>query len=221
MSTPNYNLPTISGTEVADFVGDLNALANATDSALKAVENAASTYVLPTATAYVKGGVKIGKGIEADSDGTISVKLAAGEVGTDALATGAVTEDKLSQTVAASLANGNQALTQANAALNAFNAKPTPAGTFSSGSGTIEAWGRIAIVHAEQLAVPTGTKTLVGTVGVGYRPNSETTVPVSAFDGSGNIVIAFLKVETGGNIYINPGGKTGLNWTGTAIYLLG
>lgn len=35
MSTANYNLPTISGEEVIDIVGDMNALANATDAALK------------------------------------------------------------------------------------------------------------------------------------------------------------------------------------------
>lgn len=40
MATPNYNLPTISGNMTADVVRDMNALAEATDSAIKeAVDN--------------------------------------------------------------------------------------------------------------------------------------------------------------------------------------
>lgn len=35
MATPNYNLPTISGNMTADVVRDMNALATATDGAIK------------------------------------------------------------------------------------------------------------------------------------------------------------------------------------------
>lgn len=37
MPTPNYNLPTITGNMTADVVRDMNALAVATDSALKGI----------------------------------------------------------------------------------------------------------------------------------------------------------------------------------------
>ena len=36
MATPNYNLPTITGNMTADVVRDVNALAEATDTAIKA-----------------------------------------------------------------------------------------------------------------------------------------------------------------------------------------
>lgn len=39
------------------------------------VESGGSGYILPTATETVKGGVKIGKGVNVDSEGTISVDI--------------------------------------------------------------------------------------------------------------------------------------------------
>ena len=73
MSTANYSLPTISGEEVIDIVGDMNALANATDAALKKVEQGGlDPYMLPTATRTVKGGVIVGDGLSITPGGVLS-----------------------------------------------------------------------------------------------------------------------------------------------------
>lgn len=73
MATANYNLPTISGEEVIDIVGDMNALANATDAALKKVEQGGlDPYVLPTATRTAKGGVIVGDGLSITPGGVLS-----------------------------------------------------------------------------------------------------------------------------------------------------
>lgn len=73
MTTPNYSLPTISGEEAINIVGDMNALANATDAALKKVEQGGlDPYVLPTATRTVKGGVIVGDGLAITSGGVLS-----------------------------------------------------------------------------------------------------------------------------------------------------
>ena len=73
MPTSNYNLPTISGEEVIDIVGDMNALAHATDAALKQVEQGGlDPYVLPTATRTVKGGVIVGDGLSITPGGVLS-----------------------------------------------------------------------------------------------------------------------------------------------------
>lgn len=81
MATPNYNLPTITTTDTADGVAAINGLANATDSALKEVADAAgSDYTLPVATSEALGGVKAGKqgtGLTVDADGTISLDTSA------------------------------------------------------------------------------------------------------------------------------------------------
>ena len=64
MPTANYNLPTISGEEAVNIVGDMNALANATDAALKKVSDEyLEPYTLPTASRTVKGGVIVGAGL--------------------------------------------------------------------------------------------------------------------------------------------------------------
>jgi len=44
MATPNYNLPTISGNMAADVVRDMNALADATDGAIKTVDTKLSQH---------------------------------------------------------------------------------------------------------------------------------------------------------------------------------
>lgn len=79
MATPNYNLPTITTTDTADGVAAINGLANATDSALKEVADAAgSDYTLPVATSKVLGGVKAGKqgtGLTLSADGTIAMQM--------------------------------------------------------------------------------------------------------------------------------------------------
>lgn len=290
MPTANYSLPTISGEEVIDIVGDMNALANATDAALKKVEQGGlDPYVLPTATRTVKGGVivgdglsitsggvlstvsqgggggsatlpvatsvtlggvKIGSGITVTPDGTISVPASSsiedGAVTSSKLASGAVTADKLSASAVTSvkidngavtegkIANGavtssklssdvsediSNAKSQAASAYQGWSGTPTRAGSFSSGQGMVESWGKVVVVHCEQIPVANASKTLVGTVSGAYRPISETTGVVAAIGGSGT-VSAFLKVETGGNIYINPGSAAGLNWTGTLVYLV-
>lgn len=73
MPTNNYNLPTISGDEVVDIVGDMNALANATDAALKKVEDGGlDPYVLPTASRTVKGGILVGDGLSITQAGVLS-----------------------------------------------------------------------------------------------------------------------------------------------------
>ena len=290
MPTNNYNLPTISGEEVIDIVGDMNALANATDAALKKVEQGGlDPYVLPTATRTVKGGVivgdglsitqggvlstvsqgggggtatppvatsvtlggvKIGSGITVTPDGTISVPASSsiedGAVTSSKLASGAVTADKLSASAVTSVKIDNGAVTegkiadgavtssklssdvsedisnaksQAASAYQGWSGTPTRAGSFSSGQGTIEAWGKVVIVHCEQINVANDSKTLIGTVSGAYRPVSETTGVVAAIRGS-ETLIAFLKVEPGGNVYINPCSAAGLNWTGTLVYLI-
>lgn len=289
MPTANYSLPTISGEEVIDIVGDMNALANATDAALKKVEQGGlDPYMLPTATRTVKGGVivgdglsitpggvlstvsqggggtatmpvatsvtlggvKIGSGITVTPDGTISVPASSsiedGAVTSSKLASGAVTADKLSASAVTSvkidngavtegkIANGavtssklssdvsediSNAKSQAASAYEGWSGSPTRAGSFSSGQGTIESWGKVVVVHCEKITVASASKTLVGTVSGAYRPISETTGVVAAIGGSGT-VSAFLKVETGGNIYINPVSAAGLNWTGTLVYLI-
>lgn len=289
MPTNNYNLPTISGEEVIDIVGDMNALANATDAALKKVEQGGiDPYVLPTATRTVKGGVivgdglsitpggvlstvsqggggtatppvatsvtlggvKIGSGIIVTPDGTISVPASSsiedGAVTSSKLASGAVTADKLGASAVTTvkidngavtegkIANGavtssklssdvsediSSAKSQAASAYQGWSGTPTRAGSFSSGQGTIESWGKVVVIHCEQIPVASASKTLIGTVSGAYRPISETTGVVAAIGGSGT-VSAFLKVETGGNVYINPGSAAGLNWTGTLVYLI-
>lgn len=79
MATPNYNLPTITTTDTADGVAAINGLANATDSALKEVADAAgSEYTLPVATSEALGGVKAGKqgtGLTLSADGTIAMQM--------------------------------------------------------------------------------------------------------------------------------------------------
>lgn len=79
MATPNYNLPTITTTDTADGVAAINGLANATDSALKEVADAAgSDYTLPVATSEDLGGVKAGKqgtGLTLSADGTIAMQM--------------------------------------------------------------------------------------------------------------------------------------------------
>lgn len=86
MPTDNYSLPTISGEEVIDIVGDMNALANATDAALKKVEQGGlDPYVLPTATRTVKGGVIVGDGLSITPGGVLSTVSQGGGGGTATL----------------------------------------------------------------------------------------------------------------------------------------
>lgn len=290
MSTANYNLPTISGEEVIDIVGDMNALANATDAALKKVEQGGlDPYVLPTATRTVKGGVivgdglyitpggvlstvsqgggggtatlpvatsvtlggvKIGSGITVTPDGTISVPASSsiedGAVTSSKLASGAVTADKLSASAVTSvkidngavtegkIANGavtssklssdvsediSNAKSQAASAYQGWSGSPTRAGSFSSGQGTIECWGKIVVIHVAGITVANAAKTLVGTVSSGYRPLTETVGSLNAVPGS-DVATAFIRVETDGNIYINPGTVAGGVWVGTLVYLI-
>lgn len=73
MPTANYNLPTISGDEAVNIVGDMNALANATDAALKKVSDEyLEPYTLPTASRTVKGGVIVGDGLYISKAGVLS-----------------------------------------------------------------------------------------------------------------------------------------------------
>lgn len=73
MPTANYNLPTISGEEAVNIVGDMNALANATDAALKKVSDEyLEPYELPTASRTVKGGVIVGDGLYISKAGVLS-----------------------------------------------------------------------------------------------------------------------------------------------------
>lgn len=73
MPTANYNLPTIGGEEAVNIVGDMNALANATDAALKKVSDAyLEPYELPTASRTVKGGVIVGDGLYISKAGVLS-----------------------------------------------------------------------------------------------------------------------------------------------------
>lgn len=73
MPTANYNLPTISGEEAVNIVGDMNALANATDAALKKVSDEyLEPYKLPTASRTVKGGVIVGDGLYISKAGVLS-----------------------------------------------------------------------------------------------------------------------------------------------------
>lgn len=73
MPTANYNLPTISGEEAVNIVGDMNALANATDAALKKVsDDYLEPYELPTASRTVKGGVIVGDGLYISKAGVLS-----------------------------------------------------------------------------------------------------------------------------------------------------
>ncbi|WP_336638378.1 glycine-rich domain-containing protein [Lysinibacillus fusiformis] len=55
MATPNYNLPTISGNMTADVVRDMNALAEATDSAIKeAIDNVDLTGINTKLDTHIK-----------------------------------------------------------------------------------------------------------------------------------------------------------------------
>lgn len=73
MPTANYNLPTIGGDEAVNIVGDMNALANATDAALKKVSDEyLEPYTLPTASRTVKGGVIVGDGLYISKAGVLS-----------------------------------------------------------------------------------------------------------------------------------------------------
>lgn len=73
MPTANYNLPTISGEEAVNIVGDINALANAADAALKKVSDEyLEPYTLPTASRTVKGGVIVGDGLYISKAGVLT-----------------------------------------------------------------------------------------------------------------------------------------------------
>lgn len=73
MPTANYNLPTIGGEEAVNIVGDMNALANAADAALKKVSDEyLEPYSLPTASRTVKGGVIVGDGLYISKAGVLS-----------------------------------------------------------------------------------------------------------------------------------------------------
>lgn len=73
MPTANYSLPTIGGEEAVNIVGDMNALANATDAALKKVSDEyLEPYELPTASRTVKGGVIVGDGLYISKGGVLS-----------------------------------------------------------------------------------------------------------------------------------------------------
>ena len=276
MPTANYNLPTISGDEAVNIVGDMNSLANATDAALKKVSDEyLEPYTLPTASRTVKGGVivgdglyiskagvlstygdgselsipiathstlggvKVGDGLAIDRDGVLSVeekgvpansvttgtiangavtsdKLAASAVTADKLAGESVTNDKLSKAVAQDLAD---AKSKAVAAYDGFNGSPVVAGSLSSGKGSIETWGKLVILHLNEINVPSDSRTLVGNVTSAFRPSSETVGTVVAMYGSA-AVVGFARVDTAGNVYINPGSKSNLNWAGTLVYSL-
>lgn len=277
MPTANYNLPTIGGEEAVNIVGDMNALANATDAALKKVSDEyLEPYTLPTASRTVKGGVivgdglyvskagvlstygdgselsipiatsstlggvKVGDGLAIDRDGVLSVaergvpansvttgtiangavttdKLAASAVTSDKLAGESVTNDKLSKAVAQDMADTKA---KAEAVYNGFNGSPVVAGSLSSGSGGIETWGKLVILHLNAINVPSASRTLVGNVTSAFRPRSETVGTVAALDGS-EAVVGFIRVDTAGNVYINPGNKSNLTWDGTLVYAVG
>lgn len=88
MATPNYNLPTITGNMTADVVRDVNALAEATDTAIKSavdgidltnieqeisdVDSRVTAHLAEVASKTKYGHVKIGNGIDV-SNGIISV----------------------------------------------------------------------------------------------------------------------------------------------------
>lgn len=76
MATTNYQFPTITAEDTINGVSAINNLATAVDAALKKVDDKASggeAYALPPATTSTLGGVKIGTGVSATPDGTISV----------------------------------------------------------------------------------------------------------------------------------------------------
>lgn len=75
MPTKYFNLPEIDPAAKFDGANDINKLANAIDSALDIVATRGqdAKYKLPAATATRLGGVIIGRGVNVDDDGTISV----------------------------------------------------------------------------------------------------------------------------------------------------
>lgn len=84
MATPNYNLPTITGNMAADVVRDMNALAEATDSAIKeavdgvdlstvtqqinVVDQRVTTHLATDATTMQKGHVKLSSSTTSTSE---------------------------------------------------------------------------------------------------------------------------------------------------------
>ena len=73
-TTNNYELPLINPAAAFNGANDINAIATATDAALKKVsdEAAAITYTLPPATGSTLGGIIAGTNVSVAADGTIS-----------------------------------------------------------------------------------------------------------------------------------------------------
>ena len=192
MPTNNYNLPTISGDEVVDIVGDMNALANATDAALKQVEQGGlDPYVLPTASRTTKGGIIVGDGLSITSAGVLSAtSQGGGGTGTIPIATSVTlggikvgsgltitTDGTLSVPASSGIADG--AVTSAKISNGAVTADKIANGAVTSGKLATDLNNDIQQAKSDaENALTTANKLNTAAQSVGSSTASEGTIEV-------------------------------------------
>lgn len=249
MPTANYNLPTISGEEAVNIVGDMNALANATDAALKKVSDEyLEPYKLPTASRTVKGGVIVGDGLYISKAGVLSTvgdgpELAipvatpsslGGVIVGDGLA---IDKDGVLSTIERSLADGSVTRTKLDASTQDAIAKIGNALTTDSAKAwvlqQIYSSNNVIVVHASNQALnlayvkiyldayaATSTRFSVGTVPLEGRPGRNQYQYITQDATAGNVRIEVIAASGAISLLTDAPGGT-LYGGATLIYPIG